>query len=125
MFLLCELQLVPPNLITADTLHFIFKLGHFLEWEGTIAHDLSKWKRDHETGELNSYLWWLHHNNKTHSDTTVKQFLAEAEGNNKKRLEKISNTPTNVIDINLILSKTLPNIRQFYAVADIIRTSKL
>jgi hypothetical protein len=59
IFLLCDLQSVAPNLITAASLHYFFRLGHYLEWEGTIANDLGNARRALSTGENNSYTFWL------------------------------------------------------------------
>uniref|UniRef100_A0A6B2KY20 hydroxymethylglutaryl-CoA reductase (NADPH) n=1 Tax=Arcella intermedia TaxID=1963864 RepID=A0A6B2KY20_9EUKA len=122
MFILCELKLVPLNLVNSEILHFLFKLGKYLEWEATVAHDVAKWKRDKENGETNSYLWWLKHSQISHSPENIKVFLDQIATKNKRRLAKLMQTPIDIIDMNTIQSRILPSIRKFYAVLELMQS---
>jgi len=127
MFLLCDLHLVRPNLITAEALHVMFRLGHHLEWEGTVGNDLGKWKIDLETGEQNSFLFWARINNKNPSETSVEEFLKEVEKRNKAIVEKL-HSETNVIsffDVNMFLGSSIPLVQRYYSLAELMRSAKL
>jgi hypothetical protein len=42
MFLLCDCMNISANLLTKERLQFVHQIGQFFEWEGTVAHDLSR-----------------------------------------------------------------------------------
>ena len=115
MFLLCDLQSLPENLITAERLFFLFKLGQFFEYEGTVAHDIAKWERDQKEGNPNCFLLWLSINNKTASPETVRQFVAEIEEANEKKKKKLLETkePLEFFDVKVFL-QAIPVVRKHY-----------
>lgn len=127
MFLLCDLQLVRPNLVTSEALHVMFRLGHYLEWEGTIANDLGKWKSDLTTDEPNSYLFWITLNGKEISEASTEEFLKEVDKRNKTIVEKLLSEGNLIpfFDLTVFLNSSIPVVQRYYTLVELMRSAKL
>lgn len=115
MFLLCDMHSLNTTLVTQERLFFIFKLGNFFEWEGTIAHDVAKWKRDLKEGYPNAYLYWLKLRGKEHSEELLQLFRTEIERNMEKKKAKLmdSKEPNDFFDAGVFL-QAIPVVRGHY-----------
>ncbi|XP_049849846.1 uncharacterized protein LOC126320410 [Schistocerca gregaria] len=115
MFLLCDLLIVPHHLITSRRLFLTFKIGKYLEYESAIAHDLMTWERDQKQGIINSYLFWLKHNQKTHSPESQKAFLEMTTAFCERKRRKLMQVkePVEFFDTDLFLN-AIPLIKAYY-----------
>jgi len=127
MFLLCDLHLVRPNLVTVEALHVMFRLGHYLEWEGSVGNDVGVWKIDLETGEPNSFLFWARSNNKNPSDSAVEEFLKVVEKHNKEIVEKLHSEAQalSFFDVTVFLGSSIGLVQKYYTLAELMKSAKL
>lgn len=118
MFLLCDIHSLPSDLVTQERLFFIFKLGSFFEWEGTIAHDIAKWKRDLEKSLPNTYLFWLKSKNQKPSNDLLKAFIRDVEERMEKKKSKLMEVkePNEFFDSTVFL-QAIPVVRGYYGVS--------
>eukprot|EP01128_Nolandella_sp_AFSM9_P003960 TRINITY_DN1741_c0_g1_i1.p1 TRINITY_DN1741_c0_g1~~TRINITY_DN1741_c0_g1_i1.p1 ORF type:complete len:842 (+),score=175.96 TRINITY_DN1741_c0_g1_i1:149-2527(+) len=126
LFLLLDLQSINPNLISANTLHFFFDLGHYLECEGMIGIDFSNWELCQTTGKNNSYLYWLQLQQKKHTEQTIQTFLETMAERNQKMREKLLSDKdvAAFFDVSLFLDN-LPVVQRYYAIAEMLKSAKL
>lgn len=112
MFLLCDIHSLPSDLVTQERLFFIFKLGSFFEWEGTIAHDIAKWERDMKKDNPNAYVFWLNMKNQKPSKDLLKAFLLDIEGKMEKKKAKLleAKEPNEFFDSSIFL-EAIPVVR--------------
>eukprot|EP01125_Pyxidicula_operculata_P004586 TRINITY_DN1728_c0_g1_i1.p1 TRINITY_DN1728_c0_g1~~TRINITY_DN1728_c0_g1_i1.p1 ORF type:complete len:824 (+),score=163.68 TRINITY_DN1728_c0_g1_i1:965-3436(+) len=127
MFLLCDMQQVGPNLVNTESIHFMFRLGQYLEWEGTIAQDIGVWQRDYETGENNSYVFWLRVNNKQHSEPVLEEFLKFVEQRSAKKMEKLlkEKHAAQFFDLSIFLDSSIPVVQRYFQLVEIMKLAKL
>lgn len=59
MLLLIDSVALAPDLVTPARLDFLVRVGEYMEWEGTIAHDLARFRRDMTERVPNAFLFWL------------------------------------------------------------------
>jgi hypothetical protein len=118
---------VRPNLITAEALHAMFLLGHYLEWEGTVGNDIGKWKIDLETGEQNCFLFWTRVNKKSPSESSLEEFLKEVEKRNKTIVDKLKSEANalSFFDITVFLNSSIPLVQRYYTLAELMKSAKL
>jgi len=105
----------------------MFRLGHYLEWEGTVGMDLGKWKMDLETGEPNSFLFWAKVNNKNPSEGSVEEFLKAVEKHNKEIVDKLLTEAhaLSFFDLTMFLGSSIPLVQKYYALAELMKSAKL
>jgi len=144
MFLLCDLYLVVQHqqqqqqqqqqarlpAVNSNSLHFIFELGHFLEWEGTIAHDLGKWPRDIFQNENNAFLFWFKDQSQTTKDmgSAVNAFLKEFTTTQERRRKSLISEKHHVesfLNLAQFLTNNVPLVQQYYKVDNIISHAKM
>jgi len=106
-------------------LFFILKVGTYCEWEGTIAHDLSRWERDLEENEPNIYVFWLHQTKKSASPESLKAFSEEMDSTLQAKKQKLlsTKTPLDFFDVKLFLN-AVPVVREHYGLPKTSLTSK-
>jgi len=129
VFLLCELLTVDPPLITPESLQFMFLLGNYLEWEGTICHDLAFWEHAQTTNTNNAYLFWLNENNKLYVNNkdTMEQFVQEAQvflTTKKTKLLSIRDAAP-FFDVSMFLQNTTPSVAHYFEVMEIMKRAKV
>jgi hydroxymethylglutaryl-CoA reductase len=59
LLLLIDSLALASELVTPERLSFLTRIGEYLEWEGSIAHDLARYQRDATERVPNAYLFWL------------------------------------------------------------------
>ncbi|KAI9905902.1 hypothetical protein PsorP6_013613 [Peronosclerospora sorghi] len=59
LLLLIDSLALDSELATPERLDYLTHIGEYLEWEGTIAHDLARYRRDATERVPNSFLFWL------------------------------------------------------------------
>lgn len=59
MLLLIDTMALSSEALTAERLDFLSRIGEHMEWEGTIAHDIARYKRAVTEGEPNAFVLWL------------------------------------------------------------------
>ncbi|CEG48376.1 hydroxymethylglutaryl-degradative [Plasmopara halstedii] len=78
MLLLIDSLALASELVTSDRLDFLTCIGEYLEWEGSIAHDLARYPRDATECVPNAYLFWLSQREIPHSQG--KEYESEFRG---------------------------------------------
>ncbi|RLN58811.1 hypothetical protein BBJ29_004207 [Phytophthora kernoviae] len=68
LLLLIDSLALAPELITTERLDFLTRIGEYMEWEGSIAHDLARYQRDATERVPNAYLFWLFQRGIPHSE---------------------------------------------------------
>jgi len=129
IFLLCELMVVDPALITPECLKFMLLLGNYLEWEGTLCHDLAFYELAQTTNTNNAYLFWLNENNKLYdanSEDTKKAFLeATAEFLNTKKYKLLAiRDHAPFFDVSGFLQNTKNSVTHYLEVMEIMKRAK-
>ncbi|DBA04177.1 TPA: hypothetical protein N0F65_004285 [Lagenidium giganteum] len=59
MLLLVDSLALRREVVTEDRLAFLGRIGAYLEWEGTIAHDKARFQRAITEGVPNSFVFWM------------------------------------------------------------------
>ncbi|KAG2760704.1 hypothetical protein JG687_00006427 [Phytophthora cactorum] len=59
LLLLIDSLALASELVTPERLDFLTRIGEYMEWEGSIAHDLARYQRDATERVPNAYLFWL------------------------------------------------------------------
>lgn len=59
LLLLIDSLALASELVTPERLEFLTRIGEYMEWEGSIAHDLARYQRDATERVPNAYLFWL------------------------------------------------------------------
>lgn len=59
MLLLIDTMALSSEAMTTARLDFLSRIGAHMEWEGTIAHDLARYRRAVVEGEPNAFVLWL------------------------------------------------------------------
>lgn len=67
MLLLIDSLALASELVTPDRLNFLTRIGEYMEWEGSIAHDLARYPRDATECVPNAFLFWLSQRDIPHS----------------------------------------------------------
>lgn len=87
MLLLIDSAALATDLVTPERLDFLARIGEYMEWEGTIAHDLARFHRDLTERVPNAFLFWLARRGIAFADADqhVEEFrrLADALGADK------------------------------------------
>lgn len=68
MLLLIDSLALASELITPERLDFLTQIGEYMEWEGSIAHDLARYQRDATERVPNAYLFWLSQRGISHTE---------------------------------------------------------
>ncbi|CAI5715920.1 unnamed protein product [Peronospora destructor] len=76
--LLIDSLALPSELVTPERLDFLTRIGEYIEWEGSIAHDLARYQRDATERVPNAFLFWLSQRGIPHSEG--KQYEREFRG---------------------------------------------
>ncbi|RQM14841.1 hypothetical protein DD237_003302 [Peronospora effusa] len=76
--LLIDALALPSDLVTPERLDFLIRIGEYMEWEGSIAHDLARYQRDATERVPNAFLFWLSQRGIPHSEG--KQYESEFRG---------------------------------------------
>eukprot|EP00941_MAST-03F_sp_MAST-3F-sp1_P006360 g6360.t1 len=56
--LLVDSLVVNPPVMTIERVNFVQRIGSFIEFEGTMAHDIARWQRDLAANKPNVVLLW-------------------------------------------------------------------
>ena len=59
MLLLIDSLTLEPELRPQDALPYLHDIGELLEWKGTVAHDIARYKRAIPEHEPNAFIYWL------------------------------------------------------------------
>lgn len=59
MLLLIDSLTLTSDVLTAERLDFLHRIGEHMEWEGTIAHDIARYTRAVTERVPNAFLYWL------------------------------------------------------------------
>lgn len=59
MLLLIDSLTLAPELRPQDALPYLHDIGELLEWKGTVAHDIARYKRAIQEHEPNAFIFWL------------------------------------------------------------------
>jgi len=107
----------------------MFLLGNYLEWEGTICHDLAFWEHAQTTNTNNAYLFWLNENNKLYVNNkdTMEQFVQEAQvflTTKKTKLLSIRDAAP-FFDVSMFLQNTTPSVAHYFEVMEIMKRAKV
>ncbi|CAI5747411.1 unnamed protein product [Peronospora destructor] len=76
--LLIDSLALPSELVTPERLDFLTRIGEYIEWEGSIAHDLARYQRDATERVPNAFVFWLSQRGIPHSEG--KQYEREFRG---------------------------------------------
>jgi len=130
IFLLCELLTVDPYLITPQSLDFLLLLGNYLEWEGTLCHDLAYWEQaQHSIHTNNVYLWWLNQQNKLylHSPETMEEFVSVTNRflDTKKYKLLAMRDAAPFFDVSLFMQSSQNSVAHYFQVMEIIKKAKV
>ncbi|KAG1689405.1 hypothetical protein DVH05_002205 [Phytophthora capsici] len=68
LLLLIDSLALVSELVTPERLDFLARIGEYMEWEGSIAHDLARYQRDATERVPNAYLYWLSQRGIPHSE---------------------------------------------------------
>ncbi|KAG7385956.1 hypothetical protein PHYPSEUDO_000918 [Phytophthora pseudosyringae] len=68
LLLLIDSLALASELMTPERLDFLTRIGEYMEWEGSIAHDLARYQRDATERVPNAYLFWLSQRGIPHSE---------------------------------------------------------
>ncbi|KAH7476451.1 3-hydroxy-3-methylglutaryl-coenzyme A reductase [Phytophthora ramorum] len=68
LLLLIDSLALASELVTPERLDFLTRIGEYMEWEGSIAHDLARYQRDATERVPNAYLFWLSQRGIRHSE---------------------------------------------------------
>ncbi|GMF34212.1 unnamed protein product [Phytophthora fragariaefolia] len=68
LLLLIDSLALASELVTPERLDFLTRIGEYMEWEGSIAHDLARYQRDATERVPNAYLFWLSQRGIPHSE---------------------------------------------------------
>ncbi|RLN89690.1 hypothetical protein BBJ28_00027161 [Nothophytophthora sp. Chile5] len=68
LLLLIDSLALASELVTPERLDFLARIGEYMEWEGSIAHDLARYQRDASERVPNAYLFWLSQRGIAHSE---------------------------------------------------------
>ncbi|KAK1931516.1 3-hydroxy-3-methylglutaryl-coenzyme A reductase [Phytophthora citrophthora] len=68
LLLLIDSLVLASELVTPERLDFLARIGEYMEWEGSIAHDLARYQRDATERVPNAYLYWLSQRGIPHSE---------------------------------------------------------
>ncbi|CAH0479478.1 unnamed protein product [Peronospora belbahrii] len=68
LLLLIDSLALPSELVTPERLNFLTRIGEYMEWEGSIAHDLARYQRDATERVPNAFLFWLSQRGIPHSE---------------------------------------------------------
>jgi len=131
IFLLCELLSVDPYLITPESLQFMLLLGNYLEWEGTICHDLAFWQQAQTSNTNNAYLFWLNKHNKLYlnSKATMEEFVVETQGflNTKKYKLLASRDHAPFFNLSIFLEQQSEKkaVEHYFSIMEIMMRAKV
>ncbi|KAE8970255.1 hypothetical protein PR001_g27047 [Phytophthora rubi] len=70
LLLLIDSLALASELVIPERLDFLTRIGEYMEWEGSIAHDLARYHRDATERVPNAYLFWLSQRGIPHSEGT-------------------------------------------------------
>ncbi|ETM56289.1 hydroxymethylglutaryl-CoA reductase, degradative [Phytophthora nicotianae] len=59
LLLLIDSLALASELVTPERLDFLARIGEYMEWEGSIAHDVARYQRDATERVPNAFLFWL------------------------------------------------------------------
>ncbi|TYZ60909.1 hypothetical protein PybrP1_008166 [[Pythium] brassicae (nom. inval.)] len=81
MLLLIDAMALSSEAVTAARLDFLSRIGEHMEWEGTVAHDIARYRRAVVEGEPNAFVLWLRERGVAVADAKhhVDAFRAAAE----------------------------------------------
>ncbi|RLN95269.1 hypothetical protein BBJ28_00027243 [Nothophytophthora sp. Chile5] len=68
LLLLIDSLALASELVTPERLDFLACIGEYMEWEGSVAHDLARYQRDASERVPNAYLFWLSQRGIAHSE---------------------------------------------------------
>ncbi|EEY65495.1 3-hydroxy-3-methylglutaryl-coenzyme A reductase, putative [Phytophthora infestans T30-4] len=68
LLLLIDSLALASELVTPERLDFLTRIGEYMEWEGSIAHDLARYQRDATERVPNAFLFWLSQRGISHTD---------------------------------------------------------
>uniref|UniRef100_M4BSC7 Hydroxymethylglutaryl-CoA reductase (NADPH) n=1 Tax=Hyaloperonospora arabidopsidis (strain Emoy2) TaxID=559515 RepID=M4BSC7_HYAAE len=68
LLLLIDLLALASELVTPARLDFLTRIGEYMEWEGSIAHDVARYQRDATERVPNAFLFWLSQRGIPHSE---------------------------------------------------------
>uniref|UniRef100_A0AAV1THE8 Hydroxymethylglutaryl-CoA reductase, degradative n=1 Tax=Peronospora matthiolae TaxID=2874970 RepID=A0AAV1THE8_9STRA len=69
LLLLIDLLALASELVTPARLDFLTRIGEYMEWEGSIAHDVARYQRDATERVPNAFLFWLSQRGIPHSES--------------------------------------------------------
>lgn len=59
MFLLIDSLALQPDFMSPEKVSLVAQIGKYMEWEGTVAHDVARFQRARSEGTPNSFLYWI------------------------------------------------------------------
>lgn len=81
MLLLIDSLALSSEVVTPSRLQFLTRIGDSIEWEGTIAHDIARYKRAASERVPNAFIYWMQQKGLdiAHGDLHVDEFRVVAD----------------------------------------------